>query len=429
MKRAAVVGGGYAGIAAAVTLTGHGIACDVFESARTLGGRARRIDYRGETLDNGQHILSGAYDTLTGLMRKVGVSSAAIERRTLSLSMPPDFHLQAPRLPAPLHMAWALLTARGLAWNDRIGAVRLMRHLQRDGFRVDSSATVAQFLALHRQPTGLISRLWRPLTVAALNTPIETASAQIFANVLRDALAASREASDLLLPRTDLTSLFPAPAAQWLMARGCAIHTGRRVRSIAQREMGFEVTDDTNTAHYDAVILAIGPHQFEAIALPAEINAPRLDYEPIVTVYFRFDTEARLPRPMLGQEHGIAQWFFDRGQLDMKPAQGNVIAAVISASGPHLDWTGEELAAQVLRELSAHVASLPAPRWHKVVTEKFATFACTPAAAAYRPPTLTAIPGLFLAGDYVACDYPATLEGAARNGVAAGQAVAQHFSV
>ena len=427
----AIVGGGYAGMAAALTLAQAGVGSIVFEAAKTLGGRARRIEYRGEIIDNGQHILAGAYSELLRLMRLVGVPDSALRRIPLRLSIPPHFLLNVPRtlfLPGPLSLAWALLTAKGLTFADRLSAVRFMRALKRTNFQVDAAKSVATLLEEQKQSQNLIDHLWQPLTISALNTPLAYASAQVFANVLRDSLASSREASDLLLPCVDLTSLFPDPAALWLAGRGGEVRTGTRVKNILAAGDKYTVVADTGSQDVDAVILAVGPHQLEGLI--ANVDPPAFSYEPIVTVYFKFDRPVRMREPMAGQMRGLAQWFFDRQTLGAESGpqgkdESGLIAAVISASGPHENLPQEELADRVLAELAAHVPDLPTPVWRKVVTEKFATFACTPDAA--RPPTTTSHAGVFRAGDYVAGDYPATLEGAVRNGIAAAVAAITHL--
>ena len=436
LRRVAIIGGGYAGMAAAVSLTERGIKVSVFESAKLLGGRARRIDYRGEVLDNGQHILSGAYSELLRLMTLVGVGSNATVRIPLTLNIPPQFSLRAPRWIAPLHLAWALLSASGLSWPDRIAAIRFMRAMKSCNFQVDPAASVETLLTAHRQTANLIRFLWQPLTISALNTPINIASAQVLASVLRDTLASRREASDLILPQTDLSALFPDAAAIWLASRGSEIHLGRRVRSIAKSgepDGAFEIATDTIHVSFDAVILAIGPHQFDSISLPPG-SAPTAPfaYEPIVTLYLKFDQRVRLPSPMLGQVNGLAQWFFDRRTLSSgghdSQLDDGLIAAVISASGPHEELPQEQLAQRVLEELARHTGPLPPLAWQKVVAEKFATFSCTMDVQERRPHTGTATPGLFLAGDYTAGDYPATLEGAVRSGVAAAQQAASFLA-
>lgn len=418
LKQVAVIGAGYAGIAAAIGLAERNIAATVFESARVLGGRARKIEYQDVTLDNGQHILSGAYTELLRLMALVGVSAGAYERLPLNLTIAPDFSpklsIKAPRLPAPFHLAFALLTAKGLKLSERMEASRFMQALKENNFRVDAQHTVERLLHAHQQSANLTRLLWQPLTVSALNTPIETASAQVFANVLRDTLAARREASDLVLPKTDLSQLFPEPAARWLAARGSQIRVGARVTGVLRNEHGFRVDNE----NFDSVIVAVGPHQLEKLALPAAIPA-RFQYEPIYTIYLKYPQRVPLPQAMIGLTDSTTQWFFDREKLS---AHNGVVAAVISASGAHEALDQVALARRVHDELVTTVGPLPAPIWHKVVAEKFATFACTPTAQnSGRPTTNTAVPGLFLAGDYVACDYPATLEAAVRNGIAAAK--------
>lgn len=422
-----MIGGGYAGMAAAVTLAKNGHRATVFESAKELGGRARRIVYRGETLDNGQHILSGAYRETLRLMREVGVAKRALLRRPLTLDIPPHFSLRAPRLPAPLHLAWALLTASGLTLSERYAAIKLMRMLKRQDFQRDGNETVAAFLSANNQPPKLVQYLWEPLTVSALNTPIARASAQVLANVLRDALASRSSASDLLLPATDLSTLFPDAAATWLETHGNRVLAGSRVKSVAALPSlagGFAVESDSAGQQFDAVVMAIGPHQYEAIQLPAALKMPTFQYEPILTMYLKFSHPVRLAMPMLGQVGGLVQWFFDRRQLSThQGAAGGLIAAVVSASGAHEDLANDELVSRVLAELAKQTGPLPPLEWHKVISEKFATFACTPAMQAQRPGTSTSIRGLVIAGDFVTCDYPATLEGAVRNGIRAADAI------
>ncbi len=425
----AVIGGGYAGMAAAVKLTELGITCVVFESAKVLGGRARKVEYRDTTLDNGQHILSGAYTELLRMMALVGVPDSAFRRVPLRLDINENFSLRAPNLPAPLHLAWALLAAKGLNWRERFLAIRLIQSLKKSRFKVDANQTVAALLTEHQQPQNLIDFLWQPLTVSALNTPIETASAQVLANVLRDTLAAHRAASDLILPQTDLSALFPDPVARWLTKHGSSVRFASKIGSIAASGKGFDVVCGAESIAFQSVILAVGPHQLSTIALPISTPLP-MQYEPIYTVYLQYPPHVKLRVPMIGCTHKLTQWFFDRGQLSqIHGLHYGLIAAVISASGAHETLDHAALAMRVHEELTEITGTLPPFIWHKVVAEKFATFACTPTAQnTLRPSTITDIEGLYLAGDYVACDYPGTLEAAVRNGVAAAELSAKFIS-
>src|SRR5687767_9145384 len=201
-------------MAAAVTLAERGVTVTVCEGAPELGGRARRVTINEVALDNGLHILLGAYGETLRLVRLVGVDPArALTRFPLQWHIHRRFSLKAPALPAPLHLAAALLGARGAPWGERFKAARFMRAMRERNFALERDVTVGELLASHAQGPVFVRYLWAPLCVAALNTPPSRASAQVFLNVLRDGLSAQRSASDLMLARTDLSSLFPDPAA------------------------------------------------------------------------------------------------------------------------------------------------------------------------------------------------------------------------
>jgi squalene-associated FAD-dependent desaturase len=403
-QRVAVVGAGYAGMAAAVTLARRGIPVTVFESGQVPGGRARRVTIEGRSLDNGQHILVGAYGTLFSLMHEVGVPANAVLRIPLELRYADGFAFRAFYLPAPLGLLAGLLAARGLPWRERLAAVRFMRALQRQAFRLEDDCSVSELLARHAQDGRIGHYLWRPLCVSALNTPPQRASARVFVAVLRDTLGGEADASDLILPCVDLSKLFPEPAAEWLRTRGGELRCESPVRDLAALR-----------AEFPRVILAVGPHQLKAVA--PELAA-EFEYQPIYTCYLQYDARTRLPFPMLGLAQGLVQWVFDRGRLT---GEQGLLAAVISAQGDHQQMTQEELAATCHRELSAALPGLPAPQWTRVIAEKRATIAAH--RNLERPAVETALPGVFLAGDYLDPEYPPTLEAAARSGVRAAERV------
>jgi squalene-associated FAD-dependent desaturase len=419
LTKVAVIGAGYAGMAAAVALVDAGHDVTVFETSKVLGGRARKVEIDGLTVDNGQHILIGAYCDTLQLMRKVGVDvEQALLRLPLTLHYP-GFSLRAPRLPAPLHLAVALLTAHGLTWSEKLSAIRFMQWLKKCRFSLDSDCTVSALLDAHEQAQALRGYLWEPLCISALNTSPDTASAQVFANVLRDSLAADREASDLLIPRVDLSALLAEPAARYVEARGGKVRLSAAVGSIRHQDDGYRLDAEPETL-YNHLVVAVAPYHLprlladlpELAALRAQVET--LAWEPIVTCYLRYPPDTRLPHSMLGMADGNAHWFFDRGQLD---GSDGLIAAVTSARGRHQELDKEKLAAAIDAELRSLHPELPALLSSQIITEKRATFACTP--SLQRPETQTALPGLLLAGDYVASDYPATIEGAVRSGLKA----------
>lgn len=424
MMKVAIVGGGYAGMAAAVTLAEQRVPVTVYEANKTLGGRARRVEYGEATLDNGLHILVGAYEETLRLMRLVGADpEVLLERRPLSWQVHRRFSLEAPRLPAPLHLLAGLAAAHGASLGERISAARFMIRMRRLGYVLQRDTTVAALLAEHAQGAIITRLLWHPLCVSALNTPPDMASAQIFLNVLRDSLDAAREASDMLLPRADLSRLFPEPAADYVTARGGTVSTGKRVTEIEQAGDGFEIRSG-EAARFSHVVCALAPHHAGAfligISALAEVaeRVERLSYQPIYSVYLGYPPETRLPAPMLGFDSALLQWAFDRGAL---AGQHGLIGAVISARGPHQDFPQDELGRMVHRELRQQIGPLPDPLWCRVIAEKRATFSCVPGLT--RPEAGTPLRNFFLAGDYVASDYPATVESAVRSGIRAARLI------
>jgi len=421
----AIVGGGYAGMAAAVTLANQGVAVTVFEANATLGGRARRVTINEVTLDNGLHILIGAYRETLRLIDQVHRSSdSALLRLPLTWHLHQGLSLRAPKWPAPLHLAAALLRAKGVSFHERCSALRMMHKLRSARFQLAQDTTVSALLAQHRQGATLTQQLWQPLCVSALNAPPDKSSAQVFLNVLRDGLNTERAGSDLLIARVDLSALFPEPAADYVRARGGTVLTGKRVTAIDPSGDGFAVTAGGETSTFTHVICALPPHQAPAflagISALAQIKATvdALDYQPITSVYLQFRGRVQLPSPMTGLTDGTAQWLFDREAICGQPG---LIGAVISAEGAHQDLTQDELATRVYNKLAKHFGPLPPLSWQRVISEKRATFAATPNLK--RPSQQTPLKHFWLAGDYTASEYPATLEAAVRSGIACAQGI------
>ena len=417
--RLGIVGAGWAGLAAAVQAVQDGHQVTVLEAARTPGGRARGLnitlpDGRSVTVDNGQHILIGAYTDCLRLMRIVGVDpEAGLQRLPLTLQFPDGKGLRLPNLPVPLDVLAGIL--RNSAWplRERLGLLRAALGWKLAGFECADTLSVAELC------TGLGPRvqaeLIEPLCVSALNTPADQASARVFLRVLHDALFAVRGGSQLLLPRADLGTLFPQAAAHWLQAHGATVRTGTRVTALQQDTTGWQLDGQL----FDTVLLACS--STEAARLAAPLNtawasaAEALHFEAITTVY-AWAKDAKLATPMLALRHDTqhpAQFVFDRDQLG---GPTGLLAFVVSASRGER----EEIQTQVLQQARAQLRlELQAVQ---TVVEKRATFACTP--GLQRPPQAIA-PGLLVCGDYVAGPYPATLEGAVRSGLAAAQALTQ----
>jgi squalene-associated FAD-dependent desaturase len=409
-----VVGGGWAGLAAAVRAVQAGHAVTLIEMAGQLGGRARGVDVDGLALDNGQHILIGAYRRTLDLMRTVGVDTTAVfDRRPLELRYPDGRGLRMPAGPAWLGFGLAVATCQGWTWRDRAALIRSAAGWSLAGFRCPPELTVTQLCT--SLPPAVRELLIDPLCVAALNTPAADASASVLLRVLRDALFGGRGSADLLLARRSLRDLLPEPALAWLQAAGAQVQLGRRVEVIAAAEQGWRVDGQ----HCDAVILASTAN--EAARLTRTVapgwsgQTSDLRYEPIVTVYLRCPG-ARLAAPMMALVEGPqapAQFAFDHGALGATPG---LFAFVISGArrwaDAGLDATGQAVLHQALTEFAPSTWPC-APMLVKVLAEKRATFRCTPDLA--RPGARIA-PGLVAAGDYIDGPYPATLEGAVQSG-------------
>lgn len=431
----AVVGGGWAGCAAAVELAAAGARVALVESARSLGGRARAVEVNGTLLDNGQHILLGAYRETLRQLRQVGIDpDAALLRLPVQMRYPEGsggMDFVAPRWPAPLHLFGALLRAKGLAREDKLALARFTSAARWMGWVLYHDCTVEELLARFDQTPRLNQLLWHPLCIAALNTPPERASSKVFLAVLRDSLGASRRAaSDMLLPRLDMGALFPQAAARYLEAHGGRVLGGVKATALGRAGDGWQLALSEGVAQFDAVVLATPATQSAALlaahapALAEQLTA--LDYEPIATCYLQYEQTLRLDLPFYALLDDPAQgrwgqFAFDRGQLDA--AQPGLLAVVVSAAGDAAQLGQDALAAAIAAQLAQDLRrpELAAPRWTRVITEKRATFSCTPDLA--RPGNDTGLPGLALAGDYTASDYPATLETAVRSGVEAAKLI------
>ena len=417
--RLAVVGAGWAGLAAAVHATQAGHSVTLFEMAPQVGGRARSVKTRLGTLDNGQHILIGAYTRTLALLRQVGVDpERVLLRRPLRLAYPDGRGLALPGgrpLPA---FTRGVLTAQGWSWPDRLGLLAAAGGWLGRGFRCAPELTVETLC--RRLPTAVRRDLIEPLCVAALNTPMAQASAAVFLRVLKDALFSGTGSADLLLPRQPLSQLLPAPALTWLQQHGAALHLTRRVMRLEASGAHWQVDGD----RFDAVVLACTAS--EASRLVAALNAPiatewsrcaaSLRYEPIVTAYLH-DAQLRFTAPMMAltaDASAPAQFAFDLGALGMAPG---TFAFVVSGARAWVERglaaTGQAVLQQARQAFpGAFVGADDAVLQH-IAAEQRATFACTPALR--RPPARVA-PGLSAAGDYIAGPYPATLEGAVRSG-------------
>jgi squalene-associated FAD-dependent desaturase len=432
-----IAGAGWAGLAAAIELTKSGHQVTLIEASRHLGGRARALEVtlpngQTATLDNGQHILIGAYSETLRLMQEVGVDlQEALHRIPLTLQFPDGDALVLPDWKNPpikgLDVAWGIARARGWSWADKLSLLRAAAMWRLKGFECaphESVATLCQSIT-----ASVMQMLIEPLCVSALNTPAERASGQVFLRILKDSLFASTNSdmgsSNLLLPKTDLGSLLPQTATAWLAQRGCEVRLGERltrVDVISKKEQTAHIScvpDADLIQNFDRIVIATPPAEAARIARASGWHdwantADALQYEAIATVY-AYAQGARLPEPMMALKSSPtqpAQFVFDRGQLT---GQQGLLAFVVSASQGSAQEIEQAVIAQGREQLN-----LPNLQAIQTIIDKRATFACTP--GLQRPPMQIA-PRVFACGDYVQGPYPSTLEGAVRSGLAASDAI------
>lgn len=426
----AVVGGGFAGIAAAVALAKAGRRVLLAEARARLGGRATSLVDRvtGEPVDNGQHVLFGCYRETLALIDELGQRDALFVQPSLRVPfIGPDGvrrDLRCADLPAPLNLAAGLLRWRALDPGDRARAARLAVSLVRSAAHAAPGAheTVDAWLTRMRQSPRLRQWLWEPLAVAALNQDPAEAAASMFVPVLRELFTGGRRSASLVLPRVPLSALYAEPARGYLEARGGRVRTGRPAR-VTIDGSGFAVRAGDDRWHVSSTVVAVPWHQLDPAfddgppaALGPISNAARaMTSVPIVTVNLWYDRPVLDGELFVGLIGRTAQWVFDRRALT---GEGASHVSITTSAAARLAERDDDAIVDVvagdLREALAGARDAQVMR-ATVIREKQATFSVGPGAPP-RPAERTPVRGLFLAGDWLATGLPGTIEGAVRSG-------------
>ena len=446
--RVLIAGAGWAGLACAIELTKAGHHATVLETSRVVGGRARSLhvtmpDGSEATLDNGQHILIGAYSETLRLMREVGVRpEKVLYRMPLTLRFPNGDALQLPDWKKPLikgiDVACGVMMAKGWSVADKFSLLRTAVSWRLSGFQCTPQTTVSE-LCKHVSPR-VMEVLIEPLCVSALNTPADRACGQVFLRIMHDSLFTATDdctdfkvgSSNLLLPKADLGTLFPQAAVAWLAERGCDVRLGHRLKqfqSLSNSEQTAYISSGQEPdliQNFDAIVLATPPVEAARIAKHSghaawAAIADTLHYEAITTVYATVPKDtppAKLPLPMMAlpsSENQPAQFVFDRGELT---GQSGLLAFVVSASVGDAATVESQVIQQGRQQLG-----LPNLQALQTIVDKRATFACTPG---LQRPAMQIAPHIIACGDYVDGPYPSTLEGAVRSGIAVARHCALH---
>ena len=432
-----VIGAGVAGLSAATALAERGLVVDVMEARPAAGGRCSAFTdpVSGERVDNGQHVLFGCYDETFKFLRRIDAESGVRRQPTLRVGIVDRdgrrSRLQCPRWPAPMHLAGGLLRWSALDWVDRVAPLRLVRAL-RSNRRLPPSMTVRQWLLSNGQTDRLIELLWEPLGVAALNESIDVASAEPFRLVLARMFSSDREDSSIALPLVPLDELFVAPSRALLIGRGGRLETSSRAQlTFEPQASGLAVRVRETTTRPRSVICAVAWYALPevlppVVSLSGVVDAARAtSASAIVTVNLWFDRPV-IDEAFVGMPGREMQWIFDKQRLF---GERSSHLSLVSSGADHLVVRrNDEILDMAVGEVHA---AFPASRQATitrsiVVREKRATFSMAPGQPG-RPGTVTSVPGLFLAGDWIDTGLPATIESAAMSGHRAADAVLEYL--
>ncbi len=437
--RVAVVGGGLAGLAAAVAARDRGFTVELFEARSRLGGRAGSFcdPVSGEEIDHCQHVSMGCCTNLADFCRRTGVADCFRRDRRLWF-VGPDCRIRpfapVPFLPSPLHLAPGLMRLGYLRFRDRLRIGRTMLAVARETGAEDID--VASWLRRRGESDEALERFWSVLLVSALGETLERASLAAARKVVVDGLLASTRAYEVEVPRVPLAEIYDRRIGRWLRQRGVKIHLRTPVRCLKSNSASVTelVLRDGSQRGYDFFVVAVPWRAVPGVlgeslrsAMPNVEDLRQLQPSPITAVHLWYD------RPILALPHAVlvgrlSQWIFNRATspgVAGEEHNGHHYQAVISASRDLKGRDRDQVANQVHKELSEiwpAARSAKLLRW-KIVTNPEAVFSAAPGIDSVRPHQETTLRNLLLAGDWTATGWPATMEGAVRSGYLAVEAM------
>lgn len=430
-----VVGGGLAGIASACALADAGYEVRLLERRPYLGGRASSYEHpgTGEVIDNCQHVLIGRCTALLDLYRRLDVLNCIrwYDQFTFLTPGVEATVLKPGVLPAPFHSSLSFLGARVFTWRDKLAIARGLSHFLR-GLPPDDAEDFDHWLRSHGQTQRAIDRFWKPVLVSALNEDLNRISVHYAAKVFRESFLLSPEAGRMGIPSIPLSELYGRAIDYIRQRRGevCMRTNADGVRPIGE---GWEVAASARNFNSRFVILAL-PFEGMAALLPVlpmnsaseELAAAlsQFEHSPITGIHLWFDRE------ITDLDHAVLldttiQWMFNKSRLQPshRGAEGSYLELVVSASRSLVPMTRQEIIDMALRELSMFFPAVSSAKLLKaaVVKEVRATYSIRPQLDRVRPSSVSPWPGIFLAGDWTATGWPATMEGAARSGYLAAE--------
>jgi zeta-carotene desaturase len=443
-KSIAVVGGGLAGLAAGCALAEAGMRVTLFERRPYLGGRASSYEHpgTGEVVDNCQHVLLGCCTNLVDFYKRLGVGEKIrwfdeltfIEPGGRTSRMAPSF------LPAPMHNVPAFLRAKMLNLKDKLAISRAMAEMSRR-LPEDSDESFLSWLKRNKQTEQAIERFWKTVLVSALNEDLDRMSVRYAAQVFRESFMKSAAAGRMGLPSVPLSDLYGS-AAEYIRARGGQVLLRSAVTAIGPKQNSVGVFSNAGEQQFDSVVVA-APFQAVASLLPADAAAAPIKQQlacfegsPITGIHLWFDREiTALPHAVLLDR--TIQWMFHKSKFHESrenanrenSGAGSYVELVVSASKSLVQKSREEILELATRELAEFFPAVKDAKVIKatVIKEIYATYAILPGLDKHRPGAKTQWPGIFLAGDWTATGWPATMEGAVRSGYLAAEALTERL--
>jgi zeta-carotene desaturase len=435
-SRVAVVGGGLAGLAAGCALAGSGFRVTLFERRPYLGGRASSYQHpgTGEVVDNCQHVLLGCCTNLIQFYERLGVASKIRWYDRLTFLEPGGRAsvIQQSKLPAPLHNAPAFLCAACLDLSDKLAIGMAMAALA-PGTPRDDGETFLAWLHRHGQTKQAIERFWKPVLVSALNEELDRMSVPYAAQVVRESFLKSAAAGRMGVPTVPLTELYNV-AGDYITARGGEIRLRSSVESFPAEPDQVKLLVSGEETSFDVVVFAV-PFDMLSRILPQTSSADRLrralacfETSPITGIHLWFD------RQITDLDHAVLldrtiQWMFHKSKLlgRVESGTGSYVELVVSSSKTLVEKSRAEIIDLALTELREFFPGARGANLVKstVIKEVHATYSPRPGVDVYRPRPESVWPRVFLAGDWTATGWPATMEGAVRSGYMAAESVAR----
>ncbi len=445
---AVVIGGGFAGLSAAVALTAKGLRVIVLEGKPALGGRAYSFAdaETGDFVDNGQHVLMGCYAETLDFIDQIGARDKLVFQEDLEIEMlvgaGKSARLRTSRLPGPLHMSGALLGYGHLSKRERIsamGAGVTLLAMRRRGIEL-RHLTVSELMDRLGQSENARQCFWYPISIATLNDEPESSSAELLAEVLKRAFFSRRRDSAFVYSRVGLSDLYCTGAQHFIEGAGGAVETRATVEMLELGE-GGKVDSvrlrDGRRIEGSNFIAAVPAQQLmrllpeNAVANDFFARLTGLSSSPIICAHVWFDREIT-DSPFVGFIGTTTQWMFNKRRIFSERGEQHpgYLSFVISGARKLIDLGNDELMAIVMRDLRRMIpaaAEANVVKW-LVLKEKQATMAPDLSSRELRPTVETPIPNFFLAGDWIQTGLPATIESAVISGRAAAHAIASRVS-